>query len=102
MEMVMNKRIEYEKVCNLSFEDISVMTYAQVHKYRLLTGDKVLRDKATLENIMVSGILYLTDKMVENRIIEPSVMANALENMLESNARLPKKIIKERIEKYRA
>ena len=95
---VLRKVAEYHVVCNLSVEDISVMVYAIDNGCRLLTGDKTLREKATLENVKVSGILYLTDMLTEEAVISNDEMALALERLLASNNRLPKKLIKERID----
>lgn len=91
----------YQGVCNLSPEDISVMVYAIDNDCRLLTGDKKLRDKAMMENIKVSGVLYITDLLTKEGIIEKEEMASALERLLKSNNRLPKRLIKERIEALR-
>ena len=82
----------------LSVEDISVMVYAIDNNCRLLTGDKTLKDKATLENVKVSGILFLTDMLTRESIVDGEDMIMALEHLLSSNNRLPKKLIKERIE----
>jgi rRNA maturation endonuclease Nob1 len=95
---VLRKVAEYHGVCNLSVEDISVMVYAIDNGCRLLTEDKALREKATLENVKVSGILYLTDMLTEEAVISNEEMALALERLLASNNRLPKKLIKERID----
>ena len=95
---VLRKVAEYHGICNLSVEDISVMVYAIDNGCRLLTGDKALREKATLENVKVSGILYLTDMLTEEAVISNDEMALALERLLASNNRLPKKLIKERID----
>lgn len=92
----------YDGKCNLSPEDISVMVYAQDNHYRLLTGDKTLREKATLENVTVSGILFLTDMIIRDGILNPVEMINALERLLKSNGRLPKRLIQERIEYLRS
>ena len=59
---------------------------------------KKLKEKATLENIKVSGILVLTDMLTNNTDISPGEMISALERLLSSNNRLPKKLIKERID----
>ena len=59
---------------------------------------KKLKEKATLENIKVSGILFLTDMFTNNTDISPGEMISALERLLSSNNRLPKKLIKERID----
>lgn len=82
----------------LSVEDISVMVYAIDNDCRLLTGDKKLKDKATLENVKVSGILFLTDMLTREAAIGCGGMIYALERLLSSNSRLPKKLIKERID----
>lgn len=95
---VFRRVAEYHGVCNLSVEDISVMVYAIDNDCRLLTGDKKLREKATLENVKVSGIIYLTDMLIEKAVISNNEMALALERLLATNNRLPKKLIKERIE----
>lgn len=94
---VFQKVAEYQGVCNLSVEDISVMVYAIDNDCRLLTGDKKLKDKATLENVKVSGILFLTDMLTQEAVISNDKMVSALERLLNSNNRLPKKLIKERI-----
>ena len=95
---VFQKVAEYQGVCNLSVEDISVMVYAIDNDCRLLTGDKKLKDKATLENVKVSGIWFLTDMLTQEAVISNDEMASALERLLNSNNRLPKKLIKERID----
>lgn len=87
----------YNGKCNLSPEDISVMVYAIDNHCRLLTGDKTLRKKAILENVTVSGILYLTDMLIRESVLEPTCMIRSLKLLLESNSRLPKKLIEERI-----
>ena len=53
---------------------------------------------ATLENVKVSGILFLTDMLTQEAVISNDEMASALERLLNSNNRLPKKLIKERID----
>lgn len=95
---VYQKVVEYHGICNLSVEDISVMVYAIENKCRLLTGDKKLKEKAILEDVRVSGILFLTDMLTQEAAIGNKEMASALKRLLESNNRLPKKLIKERID----
>lgn len=63
-----------------------------------LLKHKKLKEKATLENIKVSGILFLTDMLTKDTDISHDEMINALERLLSSNNRLPKKLIKERID----
>ncbi len=95
---VFQKVAKCHGACNLSVEDISVMVYAKDNGCRLLTGDKALREKATLENVTVSGILYLTDMLTREAVISNDEMVLALDRLLSTNNRLPKKLIKERIE----
>lgn len=54
-----------------------------------------------MENIKVSGVLYITDLLTKEGIIEKEEMASALERLLKSNNRLSQRLIKERIEALR-
>ncbi len=98
---LMNLYARYEYNTNLSLTDCAVMLCAKRGNYRLLTGDKNLRIKATNEGVMVSGILYLTDMMVNEEVVVPLDMANYLEELLRTNNRLPKESIQTRIDAYR-
>ena len=98
MMTVMEKVEEYDGKCNLSPEDISVMVYAKENGYRLLTGDKTLRAKAIDEGVTVSGILYLTDRMMEDNLVTAKDMIIILQSLMIVNKRLPKKTIEEKIE----
>ena len=91
----------YEYNTNLSLTDCAVMLCAKKGNYRLLTGDKNLRIKATNEGVMVSGILYLTDMMVHEGVVASLDMADYLEELLRTNNRLPKESIQTRIDAYR-
>lgn len=58
------------KVCNVSIEDYSVLIYTKtMASARLLTGDKTLRTRAEGEGILVSGVLFVFDELVEHGII---------------------------------
>ena len=96
MQTVYEKKILYQDQCNVSITDISVMVYAKVNNCRLLTGDKTLRTTAENENIIVSGILYIIDMLMDK--IDPQELIDSLELLLQSNDRLPKKLILERID----
>ena len=88
-------------VSNLSLTDCAVLLFAKSIGGRLLTGDKALKNKAIQEGVDVSGILYLTDMMVDNKVVEKTKMADYLEKLISINGRLPKSLILERIESYR-
>ena len=101
MMTVMEKVEAYEGKCNLSPEDISVLVYAKENGFRLLTGDKTLRTKAIDDGVRVSGILYLTDRMVEENLVSAEEMISILKRLLTVNKRLPKRSIEERIEELK-
>ena len=86
---------------NLSLTDCAVLKYSKDNGYRLLTGDKKLRNHAEDEGVLVSGILYLVDKFVAEQLITGTVMAERLEMLLKVNPRLPKAIFEERIKSLR-
>lgn len=102
MVTVIEKVEEYEGKCNLSPQDISVMVYAKENGYRLLTGDKALRNKAIDEDIIVSGILYLTDRMMKDELVNTEEMIAILQRLTEVNKRLPKTAIADRINELKA
>ena len=101
MMTVMEKVEAYEGKCNLSAEDISVLVYAKENGFRLLTGDKTLRTKAIDDGVTVSGILYLTDRMLDDNLVTAEEMISILQRLLSVNKRLPKRIIEERIDELK-
>ena len=101
MMTVMEKVEAYEGKCNLSPEDISVLVYAKENGFRLLTGDKTLRTKAIDDGVTVSGILYLTDRMLDDNLVTAKEMISILQRLLTVNKRLPKKSIEERIKELK-
>lgn len=86
---------------NLSLTDCAVLKYSKDNGYRLLTGDKKLRNHAEDEGVLVSGILYLVDKFVSEQLIARAAMADRLELLLRINPRLPKDLFEERIKALR-
>lgn len=89
-----------ERHNNVSVTDCSVWYYAKKNDYRLLTGDGKLRSSATADGVIVSGVLYLTDMLVDCGIVPPKEMADKLRKLCTINKRLPKKLIDERINNY--
>lgn len=85
---------------NVSVADCSVWYYAKKNDYRLITVDGKLRSSATADGVIVSGVLYLTDMLVEFNLISKKDMAIKLKQLCLINKRLPKRIIDERIAKY--
>ena len=102
MESVVSLYADYQNICNLSFVDVSVMTYAKENSFRRLTGDKKLRERAKLENVDVSGILFVIDMFINEAILDKGELIVALERLLQSNVRLPRKLIHERLLKLKS
>lgn len=96
--IVVQKVAEYKGQCNLSAIDISALVFAKDNNCRLITGDKKLRKKAILENVIVSGVLFITDTMIEEKVVSNDEMVAVLERLLSTNERLPRNLINERIE----
>ena len=85
---------------NLSITDCAVLKYARDNGYRMLTGDRKLRNHAEDEGVMVSGILYLAERFVEEELISGQDMAVKLQHLLDVNPRLPKALFQEWIKEY--
>ena len=81
---------------NLSFEDCSVWYYTKKVNGILLTGDGNLRKSATIAGLEVRGILFVFDKLVENKIIDNQTAIEKLEILEQKNPRLPKNEIEKR------
>lgn len=86
---------------NVSFTDCSVWYYAKKNNYRLLTGDGKLRRCAIADGVQVSGILYVTDMLVDYGLIKQANMLTILERLKSINSRLPVTEINKRINQYR-
>lgn len=90
------------KVCNVSIEDCSVLIYTKtMASARLLTGDKTLRTRAEGEGILVSGVLFIFDELVEHGIITQKEAAFHLSKLVEKNVRLPNEEIDKRMAKWK-
>lgn len=91
---------EYSLTTNLTTIDCSVMLLAEKLNCRLLTNDQKLVIHAKKRGIEVNGLLWLTDRMVDDRIVSPIQMIDFLQKLLDTNVRAPQKMILERMQKY--
>lgn len=90
-----------KKVCNVSFEDCSVLVYTQMLEgARLLTGDKTLRKRAEGEGVVVSGVLFVFDELVKYAIISPQEASLRLKDLVDQNVRLPQDEVRARLEQW--
>jgi len=85
---------------NVSIVDCSVWYLAKENNYVLLTGDGRLRAKAIQSNVVVKGIIYVFDSLLECGLINKQEAIDKIHELQKANVRLPKNIINERIEKW--
>lgn len=85
---------------NASFTDCSVWFYAKKISARLLTGDGKLRTAAEKDSVLVSGILYVFDNLIEYDILDKAVAAEKLKMLMEQNPRLPHGECQRRIDEW--
>lgn len=96
MELV-NFQRKMHDMTNVSIQDCSVWAYAQDNDYTLLTGDSKLRKIAIKEGTNVRGILYIFDKMVEEKLLTPQKACEKIQLLRQLNGRLPSKEIEKRV-----
>lgn len=101
MVLLTETKKSFEGHNNLSDTDCSVMLLAERLKCRLLTADQKLARQARERGLMVNGFLWLTDKMVEDGLVPPIVMAEHLQMYLDTNPRAKEPETSERIDKYK-
>ena len=100
MLQLANLEEECSSTNNLSTADCSVVLLAERLGCRLLTADQKLVHFAQSRGLETSGLLWLTDKMVEKGIVSPKDMVEYLNRYLETNKRAPEKEVNERIAQY--
>ena len=86
---------------NLSFEDCSIWHYTKKVKGVLLTGDAKLRKSVENDNIEARGILFIFDKLVENKIVSLTKVSEKLNKLASINTRLPKREIEKRLAQWK-
>lgn len=73
----------------LSEQDWSAVFYAQQKKAILLSGDKSLRSIAISKQIIVHGIFWLMDQLVNHAILSGPEACAFLKELISINKRLP-------------
>ncbi len=86
----------------LSIADCSCLFHAKNQEACLLTGDGTLRRCAESQKIPVHGILWILEKLVEQKIISEAEAANKLKLLVSINPRLPIKVCKRMLHKWRS
>lgn len=93
---------EYNYQSNVSFTDCSVWYYAKTNNYVLLTGDRKLRSSSLLDGVEVHGILHVFDVLVGCGIISHFTAIKKIEQLYETNPRLPQEEKEKRIKLWKS
>ena len=72
-----------------SRNDLFALALAEQESCPLLTGDRFLRDAALAEGVTVHGTLWVTERMVEARVVPAARLRAAYARMREFGRRLP-------------
>lgn len=89
-----------DETTGLSLEDCSVWYLAQKHNGILLSGDGSLRKQASKGGIVVKGIIYVFDLLVEQEIVTEKNASEKLVQLKSYNPRLPQKELDSRIKRW--
>lgn len=84
----------------LSIPDCSVIVLAQKHNALILSGDKVLRNKACHFRLECKGILWVIDILVACNKITKDIARIKLSSLMKVNKRLPVSECNKRLEKW--
>ena len=101
MLQLANLEEECRSTNNLSTADCSVVLLAERLGCRLLTADQKLVHFAQSRGLETSGLLWLTDEMVEKGVVRPQDMIVYLNHYLDTNKRAPEKEVSKRITQYK-
>lgn len=86
----------------LSVPDSFALALAQERHWSLLTGDGQLRELATLENVECHGVLWLLDRLEEERTIRVENLHDGLQAVARHpRCWLPRREVTIRLERYR-
>lgn len=85
----------------LSIYDCSVWLYARTGGYSIISGDDLLKRKATEDGLEVHGILYIIDLMVNYNILPKPLASSILSELYKINKWLPKAEVERRINNWK-
>jgi len=85
------------KTAKISIEDSSILFYAQINCYTLLTGDAKLRKAAENAGLEVHGVLFVIGQLVEHKLLSKAQAVAKLNELRMKNPRLPQTEIKKLI-----
>lgn len=85
----------------LSFEDCSVWHYTQKMNGTLITGDRLLRRRASLAGLEVKGIIFILEQIKVQNLLSVVQCIEKLEALKVLNDRLPIIEIDNRIQEWK-
>lgn len=85
---------------NISIEDASALIIAQKKNAFLLSGDNKLRTTAEGEGVVVFGIIWIFDRLLEKKLLNPVGAISKLQALLKIGSFLPKAICERRIHEW--
>ena len=86
---------------SLSLPDSFALALAKTNAWRLLSGDRELRELAEEEEVRCHGVLWLLDRMFEHRVIDHQDLRAGLGRIAaHPRCRLPKSEIRKRLLAY--
>jgi predicted nucleic acid-binding protein len=91
-----------QKYRRVSVSDLSALVLAKSVGGTLLTSDRHQREAAADMGVRVHGTLWLLDRAVEMGFLAPQEAASALQRMLDSGRRLPKRECETRLRRWQA
>ena len=72
-----------------SSNDLFALALAKTNEWTLLSGDGALREAANAEAVVVHGTLWLVERMVNSKVIQPDQAELAFDQMRQNQRRLP-------------
>ena len=86
---------------SLSLADAFALALATEHRWTLLTGDRVLRNLATLESVVCHGLLWLLDSMLDAEVADRITLYSALKAIVaHPRCRLPRAEVSKRLARW--
>jgi len=87
----------------ISIHDSYALSLAKAEAAILLAGDAALRHLAEAEDVRCHGVLWVFDRLEEHRVVEASVLLEALSRVIEHpRCRLPREAVDHRLARYAA
>jgi len=85
-----------------STNDLFALLLAKINSCELITGDDALRKAAKDKGVLVHGLLWILDRLIDYRILTPIEAAEALERILAEGSWLPKNECEARLKRWKS